>query len=65
MIKPRKGTLTNKQQLVINLLATGHSMNDVALIAGLSRSAILKWRNNIPLFRETLDEMKKEVKKKE
>jgi transposase-like protein len=56
MTKPRKGGLTDKQHLVINLLATGHSMSDAAAIAGISRSAILNWHSSIPLFRETLRE---------
>jgi len=58
MIKLRKGSLTHKQRLVINLLVTGHTVNDAASIAGISTSVISYWRNNIPLFRETLNEMR-------
>jgi DNA-binding NarL/FixJ family response regulator len=62
MTELHKGALSAKQHLVINLLATGHTISDAASIAGISRSSISNWLNHIPLFRETLNKMRMEVK---
>jgi hypothetical protein len=50
--------LTEVQQAAINLLATGYTIQDAAIVLGIAPGAIRFWINDGVHFRAALDEFK-------
>jgi hypothetical protein len=53
------------QDVAMNLLATGYSLEEVAEVLGVTVNAIYCWRRRDPSFRPIVKSLRKQIKQKE
>jgi DNA-binding CsgD family transcriptional regulator len=57
-----KTVLTEKHEVAINLIATGSTLEETALVLNISSSTIGKWKRENALFAEKLKEITDHLK---
>lgn len=59
--EPHKKSLSVTQQLVISALLSGKTDQEAAVVAGVSRETVNRWRNHDPFFQAELNQRQQEI----
>jgi hypothetical protein len=59
--EPHKKSLSGTQQLVISALLSGKTDREAAMVAGVSRETVNRWRNHDPFFQAELNQRQQEI----